>query len=77
MGASSERNGSFLTRREILAAQGNATSWTGLYDGSMSPMEKYPGEWQAIVEHLHSEGAKRAVENGESPRAGFRFDSCR
>ena len=41
----------------------------------MSLMEKYPGEWQAIVEQLHSEGAKRAVENGESPLAGFRFDT--
>ncbi|WP_106426993.1 DUF3502 domain-containing protein [Paenibacillus sp. GM2FR] len=43
--------------------------------GSMAVVSIYPGEWQAIVEHLHSEGAKRAEANGESPLAAFRFDT--
>ncbi|MEC0201295.1 extracellular solute-binding protein [Paenibacillus lautus] len=58
-----------------IKSENKKPGWTGLYDGSMSLMEKYPGEWQAIVEHLHSEGAKRAKANGESPLAAFRFDT--
>jgi putative aldouronate transport system substrate-binding protein len=58
-----------------IKSENKKPGWTGLYDGYMSLMEKYPGEWQSIVEHLHTEGARRAEANGQSPLAGFRFDT--
>ncbi|MNB81309.1 Bacterial extracellular solute-binding protein [compost metagenome] len=49
--------------------------WTGLNDGYMNRVEKYPGGWQKIYDNLQTEGTKLGEKNGIDPYEGFVFDT--
>ncbi|WP_223192629.1 DUF3502 domain-containing protein [Paenibacillus sedimenti] len=49
--------------------------WTGLNDGFMNRVEKYPSDWQPIYDRLQTEGTKAAEKNGIDPFEGFVFNT--
>lgn len=49
--------------------------WTGLNDGFMNYVAKFPGEWQAYADKMEKEGAPLAEKNGVYPYEGFNFDT--
>jgi len=58
-----------------IPAQNRKPGWTGLVDGYMNLDARYPIEWQAIHDRLQQEGVRLAERGGESPHAGFVFDT--